>query len=80
MGNGHLKPECHGSDVFAVLGRAELKLSLTLAGGEHLSRLEREVLAQALDRWAAGMSGDQSESVRREAETAVAAIGQKLRL
>jgi hypothetical protein len=80
MGDGYLKPERHGGDVFHLLCRAELKLSLILTGGENLTKQERAILAQALDGWSAAIAGEHSDTLRRDAESAVVAIGQKLRL
>jgi hypothetical protein len=81
MGRGHLTPERHGSDVFAVLSRAEIKLSLTLASGEALSKMEREVISRALEEWSAGFPGGQCDPrLRSDAQTVVAAIEQKLHL
>jgi hypothetical protein len=81
MGEGHLAPERHGRDVFTVLGRAEIKLSLTLCSGEHLTRLEREIVTRALRKWSTSMSGEQFDPrLGSDAETAVNAIEQKLGL
>lgn len=81
MGHGHLTPQRHGSDVFAQLGSAEIKLSLTLAGGETLSKLEREVISRALEEWSAVFPGGQSDpGLRSDAQSVVAAIEQKLHL
>jgi hypothetical protein len=81
MGDGHLTPLRHGSDVFAVLSRAEIKLSLILTGGEQLTKIERNILTVALQSWCAGTAGNETDPrLRRDAQAAVVSIEQKLHL
>jgi hypothetical protein len=74
--HGHLSTDKHGSDVFAVLGRAEVKLSLVMA--EQLSHVERNVIAQALDRWGTHAAAQTTPDMSREVRDIIAAIQRKL--
>lgn len=76
--HGHLRADRHGSDVFAILGRAELKLSLVLA--DELGRLERNVLSVALDKWGAHVASHGSPELAAEVRRIIAAIERKLDL
>ena len=79
MGRGHLDPARHGREAFAVLGRAEIKLSLALSSDGHLTRLERDILARALEKLTADLSADGLEPrLQTDAESAVDLIRQKL--
>lgn len=74
--HGHLSADRHGADVFTVLSRAEVKMSFALA--DHLSTLERNVVAQALDRWSAHVAAEGSPKLGNEVRDIVAHIQRKL--
>jgi hypothetical protein len=79
MGRGHLSGERNGRNVFDVLGRAEIKLALTLAGGDTLTGLERTILGEALEKYAASLDGHLPDApLRGEARTVLRTIHQKL--
>jgi hypothetical protein len=75
MGHGHLRPERHGPNVFVVLGRAEIKLSMALAND--LSRIERQVVDEALENWMGTLDPTDSH-LTCEAERSIELIRQKL--
>lgn len=76
--HGHLRTNRHGSDVFAILGRAELKLSLALA--DQLGRLERSIVSVALDQWGAHVASHGTPELAAEVREIIAAIQRKLAL
>lgn len=81
MGHGHLNPTRHGQDAFAVLGRAEIKLSLALSSDGHLTRVERDILSTALKKMTSDLTSDGLEPrLQTDAENAVELIRQKLGL
>jgi hypothetical protein len=79
MGSGHLSTERHGPRVFHVLGRAEIKLALALAGTDALTRDERTILAEALEKYSANLDRHiPDESMRKETRRVLHNINHKL--